>query len=225
MEPLGQRARRTGMRTLGTAAVLSALLGLSACGSQTGSSAPEAASAPARAPWWRRPTWTGRAAVDRAARRERGRRLRATGCSPTVARGPTSAGWTSCPKQATVVHLQGAGAPELVLLSAKPHPRGGWQPHLFGSGGETGLTEVTSTAGRWCRSSRSWPSPGPGAQQTVSCPISRLISFRLRPRIAEQNFLVRRGPDQAVAGVSRRASAASAWPAATMMGCGSSGSV
>ena len=70
--------------------------------------------------------------------------LRGQAARPTVASGPTSAGSTSCRRQATVVHLHGAGAPDLVLLSAKPHPRGGWQPHLFGSGGETGLTEVTS---------------------------------------------------------------------------------
>jgi hypothetical protein len=48
------------------------------------------------------------------------------------------------PKPATVVHLHGADAPDLVLLAAAPHPRGGWQPHLFGSGGRTGLTEVRS---------------------------------------------------------------------------------
>ena len=46
-------------------------------------------------------------------------------------------------KGATVVHLRGHG-PDLVLLSAKPHPRGGAQPHLFGAGGQHGLTEVTA---------------------------------------------------------------------------------
>jgi hypothetical protein len=53
------------------------------------------------------------------------------------------AGLDLVPKQATVVHLHGTDASDLVLLSAAPHPRGGWQPHLFGSGGESGLTEVT----------------------------------------------------------------------------------
>lgn len=47
------------------------------------------------------------------------------------------------PDQAKVVHLAGDG-PDLVLLSARPHPRGGAQLHLFGAGGKTGLTEVTA---------------------------------------------------------------------------------
>jgi hypothetical protein len=42
------------------------------------------------------------------------------------------------------VHLRGSGAPDLVLLYAKPHPRGGSQPHLFGAGGKAGLVEVTA---------------------------------------------------------------------------------
>jgi hypothetical protein len=132
------------MRTLGTAAVLSALLGLSACGSQTGSSAPEGAECAGVG------TVVAKADLD-------GR-----GQPSTVRLTPSASGacanrlladggvWADVggldlvPQQATVVHLHGAGAPDLVLLSAKPHPRGGWQPHLFGSGGATGLAEVTS---------------------------------------------------------------------------------
>jgi hypothetical protein len=47
------------------------------------------------------------------------------------------------PGKAKAVHLKGHDAVDLVLLWAKPHPRGGAQPHLFGTGGRTGLTEVT----------------------------------------------------------------------------------
>src|SRR5512141_980782 len=48
------------------------------------------------------------------------------------------------PKPATTVHLSGDSAPDLVLVAARPHPRGGSQPHLFGAGGDGGLTEVTA---------------------------------------------------------------------------------
>src|SRR3954452_10653170 len=55
-------------------------------------------------------------------------------------------------KPATVVHLRGAGAPDLVLVSSRPHPRGGTQPHLFaadaGDPGRPGrLVEVTAGGG------------------------------------------------------------------------------
>jgi hypothetical protein len=54
-------------------------------------------------------------------------------------------------KGATVVHLRGAGAPDLVLLTTRPHPRGGTQPHLFAAAGEPGrharLAEVTVDGG------------------------------------------------------------------------------
>src|SRR3954471_6094660 len=147
MEPLGQRARRTGMRTLGTAAVLSALLGLSACGSQTGSSAPDGAECAGVG------TVVAKADLD------------GSGQPSTVRVTPSASGacadrlvadggvWADVggldlvPHQATVVHLHGAGAPDLVLLSAKPHPRGGWHPHLFGGGVAPAVPEVT-TRGR-----------------------------------------------------------------------------
>jgi hypothetical protein len=132
------------MRTLGTAAVLSALLGLSACGSQAGSSAPDTAGCVGQG------TVVARADLD-----GKGQpttvRLTGSGSGPCadllLADGGASAevgGLDLVPKQGTVVHLHGADAPDLVLLSSQPHPRGGWQPHLFGSGGETGLIEVTS---------------------------------------------------------------------------------
>ena len=132
------------MRTLGTAAVLSALLGLSACGSQTGSSAPDSGECAGQGTVVAKADLEGKGQPSTV-------RLAGSGAGPCADRLlADGGGWADVggldlvPKQATVVHLQGADAPELVLLSAKPHPRGGWQPHLFGSGGETGLTEVTS---------------------------------------------------------------------------------
>ena len=54
------------------------------------------------------------------------------------------AGLDLVPDGAKAVHLVGDDAVDLVLLSAKPHPRGGAQPHLFGAGGRTGLAELTA---------------------------------------------------------------------------------
>jgi hypothetical protein len=132
------------MRTLGTAAVLTALLGLSACGSQTGSSAPDTDECAGQGTVVAKADLDGNGPPSTV-------RLAGSGAGACADRLLADGGaWADVggldlvPEQATVVHLKGSDAPDLVLLSAKPHPRGGWQPHVFGSGGETGLTEVTS---------------------------------------------------------------------------------
>jgi hypothetical protein len=41
------------------------------------------------------------------------------------------------------VKMEGEGVGDLLLVRGRAHPRGGFQPHLFGVGGATGLRELT----------------------------------------------------------------------------------
>lgn len=131
------------MRTLGTAALLSAVLAVSACGSRSGTTDPEADACAGRGVAVAKADLDGDGQVSTV-------RLTVSGSGPCahrlLAEGGASAdvgGLDLVPKPAKVVHLRGPGAPDLVLLSARPHPRGGSQPHLFGAGGAGGVAEVT----------------------------------------------------------------------------------
>jgi hypothetical protein len=132
------------MRALGTLLALAALAAVSGCGQQGGTTGAPATDACAG-----KGTAVARADLDGNGSVETVR-LTGQGSGPCAHRllAPGGArhdvaGLDLVTKGATVVHLRGAGAPDLVLLSAKPHPRGGSQPHLFGAGGPDGLTEVT----------------------------------------------------------------------------------
>ena len=131
------------MRTLATAALLSVVLAVSACGSRSGTTSPDTAGCAGRGVTVAKADLDGDGQPSTV-------RLAVSGTGPCghqlLADGGASAdvgGLDLVPKQAKVVHLRGSGAPDLVLLSARPHPRGGSQPHLFGAGGDTGLVEVT----------------------------------------------------------------------------------
>jgi hypothetical protein len=131
------------MRTLGTALVLALLTPLAACGQDTSNGTASDTDGCA-----------GKGAVVATADLDGSGsaqevRLTGAGNGPCADRLLASGGSVDVsgldlvPGKAKVVHLTGDG-PDLVLLSAKPHPRGGAQPHLFGAGGDSGLTEVTS---------------------------------------------------------------------------------
>jgi len=131
------------MRTLGTAALLSVVLAASACGSQSGSTSPDTAGCAGRGVAVAQADLDGNGQTSTV-------RLTAPGSGSCahrlLAAGGAAAdvgGLQLVPKPAKVVHLHGSGAPDLVLLYARPHPRGGSQPHLFGAGGAGGLVEVT----------------------------------------------------------------------------------
>jgi hypothetical protein len=134
----------TRRRLLGTAALLPALALTAACGDQTPSSAPEADAC------------SGQGAVIAKADLDgsgssREVRLTSPGSGPCADRlvGPGGesadvAGLDLVAAHAKVVHLHGDDPVDLVLVSAKPHPRGGAQVHLFGLGGRSGLRELTA---------------------------------------------------------------------------------
>ncbi len=143
-EPAASAVRPTGMRTLGTALVLILLASVAGCGEQSPASAPEGDGC------------AGKGAVVATADLDgdgSAQAVRLTGpgngaCAHRLL-GPGGVaadvnGLDLVPGTAKVVHLEGHGAADLVLVSAEPHPRGGAQAHLFGSGGATGLTEVTA---------------------------------------------------------------------------------
>jgi hypothetical protein len=131
------------MRTLATAALLSVVLAVSACGSTSGTTGPGADACTGRGVAVAKADLDGDGQVSTV-------RLTMAGSGPCahrlLAEGGASADVADLdlvPRPAKVVHLRGSGAPDLVLLSARPHPRGGWQPHLFAAGGAGGLVEVT----------------------------------------------------------------------------------
>jgi hypothetical protein len=133
------------MRALGTLLALGVLVAASGCGRQGGTaSAPDADACAGKGTTVARADLDGSGSVGAV-------RLTGQGSGPCAERllAPGGAtydvsGLDLVTKGATVVHLRGHAAPDLVLLSAKPHPRGGAQPHLFGAGGPHGLTEVTA---------------------------------------------------------------------------------
>lgn len=133
------------MRTLGTAALLSVVLALSGCGSQTGAGRTGTAGCAGRGVPVARADLTGDGHPSPV------RLTASSGPGPCahrlLARGGAWAdvgGLDLVARKATTVHLRGPGAPDLVLVYAKPHPRGGSQPHVFGAGGDAGLVEITS---------------------------------------------------------------------------------
>ena len=130
---------------LGTLLTLAVLAAASGCGQQGGTtSAPDTDACAGKGTTVARADLDGRVARARAAHRPGVR----PGAHRLLAPGGAAydvSGLDLVTTGATVVHLHGEGAPDLVLLSAKPHPRGGAQPHLFGAaGGPDGLTEVTA---------------------------------------------------------------------------------
>ncbi|MEO5711225.1 MAG: hypothetical protein ABIQ59_15565 [Nocardioidaceae bacterium] len=127
------------MRHLGTAVVLTLL---AACGSQTPKTVPDTDGCAGRGAVVAKADLDGAGSAHAV-------RLTGPGTGPCadrlLARGGVSvdvSGLDLVAARAKVVHLAG-DAPDLVLLSAKPHPRGGAQWHLFGAGGKSGLTELT----------------------------------------------------------------------------------
>jgi hypothetical protein len=133
------------MRALGTLLTLTVLAAASGCGQEGGTT-----SAPATDACAGKGTTVVRADLDGNGSVE-DVRLTGQGSGPCAHRllAPGGAAYDVAglglvTTGATVIHLQGDGAPDLVLLSTKPHPRGGSQPHLFGAGGSDGLTEVTA---------------------------------------------------------------------------------
>lgn len=145
VEPGERPMRRTGMRTLRTAVLLAVVLGAAACGRPGESPSPYAACAASG-------TVVARADLDANGTTETVRLVRGgsgTCANSLVARvdhtvaGASVRGLDLVPKGAKVVHLKGTRAPDLVLLSSRPHPRGGWQPHLFATAGGQ-LREVTT---------------------------------------------------------------------------------
>ena len=131
------------MRTLGTAALLSVVLALSGCGSQSGAGGGGAAGCAGRGVTVAKADLAGNGHASTV-------RLTASGSGPCadllLADGGASTDVGSLDlvaRTATVVHLRGAGAPDLVLLYAKPRPPNGSQPHLFGADARGGLVEVT----------------------------------------------------------------------------------
>lgn len=136
--------RPTLVRTLGTAVVLALLVPLAACGEETPSGT--AADTDGCA---------GKGAVVAKADLDgsgtaKAVRLTGAGSGPCAERllGPGDGSvdvsdLDLVADKAKVVHLTG-DAPDLLLLSAKPHPRGGAQPHLFAAAGKGGLIEVTA---------------------------------------------------------------------------------
>lgn len=144
MEPLLRRARPTRMRSLGTAALLAVVLAVSGCGSHTGAGRTGTDDCAGRGVPVAKADLTGDGHASAV------RLTASSGAGPCAHRLLAEGGaWTDVggldlvARKATVVHLRGSGAPDLVLLYAKPHPRGGSQPHLFGAGGDAGLVEVT----------------------------------------------------------------------------------
>jgi hypothetical protein len=133
------------MRALGTLLALAVLAAASGCGQQGGStSAPDTDTCAGKGTTVARADLDGNGSVEPV-------RLTGPGSGPCAhrllaPRGATHdvAGLDLVAQGATVVHLRGVDAPDLVLLPAEPHPRGGSQPHLFGAGGPDGLTEVTA---------------------------------------------------------------------------------
>lgn len=133
------------MRALGTLLTLAVLAAASGCGQQGGTtSAPDTDACAGKGTTVARADLDGNGSLEPV-------RLTGQGSGPCAHRllAPGGAaydvsGLDLVTTGATVVHLHGEGAPDLVLLSAKPHPRGGAQPHLFGAGGPDGLTEVTA---------------------------------------------------------------------------------
>lgn len=146
VEPGEWRVRRTGMRTLRTGAVLLAVVLLAAaCGRQTGSASPYAGCVS-------RGTVVARADLDADGSTEAVRLVRAGSgrCADSLVTqvdhavaGVSVRGLDLVPRGAKVVHLTGNRAPDLVLVSSRQHPRGGFQPHLFTTGGGQ-LREVTA---------------------------------------------------------------------------------
>ncbi len=131
------------MRTLGTALVLALLTPLAACGQDTSSdTAPDTDRCAGKGAVVAKADLDGSGSAQEVW-------LTGPGNGPCADRLLASVGSVDVsgldlvPDEAKAVHLAGDG-PDLVLVSAKPHPRGGAQPHLFGAGGDSGLTEVTS---------------------------------------------------------------------------------
>jgi hypothetical protein len=151
VEPGEQQVRPTYMRTLGTAAVLAVVLTSAACGSPTGTGSNPSAGYEGCAS---QGTVVARADLAANGSTDQVRLVRggAGRCADSlVARvgdrvvGVSVRGLDLVPKGAKVVHLKGMRAPDLVLVSSRPHPRGGSQPHLFGATGSgAGLREVTT---------------------------------------------------------------------------------
>lgn len=137
------------MRTLGMAALVAVVLTTAGCGQQTGP-APDASR---YAACLTRGTVVARADLEDDGSTQDIRLIRGGSgrCADslvarvggTVVRAGVG-GLDLVPKGARTVHLKGNRAADLVLVSSRPHPRGGSQPHLFGAGGSTGLREVTS---------------------------------------------------------------------------------
>ena len=136
--------RPTAMRALGTALVLVLCASLAACGEKTQTTTHDSDACAGKG------TVVGEADLDGSGS-TRTVRLTGPGSGPCAdqllwAAGESAdvAGLDLVAADAKVVHLKGDGAGDLVLLSAKPHPRGGAQVHLFGRGGRSGLTELTA---------------------------------------------------------------------------------
>jgi hypothetical protein len=139
--------RPTGMRALGTALVTALLGAVAGCGAQTQTGAPAAGSCAGKGRVVARADLDGTGPPQAV-------RLTGAGSGPCAHRlvGPGGASVDVgrlhlVPSEARVVHLKGKHAGDLVLLPERRHPRGGFQVHLFGSGGATRLAEIR-TAGR-----------------------------------------------------------------------------
>lgn len=137
--------RPTGMRLLGTALLLSVLTFTAACGDEKRpSSGPDPDACAGKG------TVVAKADLDGSGSAE-DVRLTGPGSGPCADRllGPGGesadvSGLDLVGAKASAVHLKGDDPVDLVLVPAKPHPRGGAQVHLFGLGGRTGLREVTA---------------------------------------------------------------------------------
>ena len=135
--------RPIGMRSSSTALLLTLLTALAGCGdSSTTSSPPDVDACPGQG------SVLVKADLDADGAPEP-LRLTGAGSGPCAHRllGPGGvsadvAGLNLVPSKARIVHLEGQDAGDLVLVPARPHPRGGYQVHLFGRGGDTGLVEV-----------------------------------------------------------------------------------
>jgi len=144
-EPGDWPVRRTRMRALGTLLTVAVLVAASGCGRQSDTAgAPEADTCAGKGTTVAHADLDGNGSLEPV-------RLTGQGSGPCanslLAPGGTAydvSGLDLVTDGATVVHLRGEGAPDLVLLSEQPHPRGGYQPHLFGGGGPDGLVEVTA---------------------------------------------------------------------------------